>query len=199
MNSDATPYLAGKLLIAMPGMSDARFHKAIVFVVAHDAEGAMGLVVNAPLPGISFQDLIQKIKVTDPFRKELSDLHLPVLSGGPVETMRGYLLHSGDFSLRDTIHVGGQKKSDERYGVSGTIEALRAIAAGRGPRHKIFMLGHAGWGAGQLDEEIRNNVWLTAEADPDILFHASAEEKWALAIQTLGVDPAMLSGEAGSA
>lgn len=198
MTHDTTPYLAGKLLIAMPGMSDPRFHKALVFMVAHDANGAMGLVVNMPLPGISFQDLIQKIKVTDPFRKELSGLDLPVLSGGPVETMRGYLLHSGEFSLRDTIPVAGSKKPDS-YGVSGTIEALRAIAAGRGPLHKIFMLGHAGWGAGQLDEEIRNNVWLTAESNPSIIFHSVPEEKWAMAIQTLGVDPAMLSGEAGRA
>lgn len=196
MGADTFPGLAGKLLIAMPGMSDPRFHKALIFVVTHTAEGAMGLVVNAPLPGLSFADLIEKIKLTDHFKDELRGVDLRVLSGGPVETTRGYLLHSGDFTLRDTIHVGGP---GGRYGVSGTIEALRALAAARGPRQKIFMLGHAGWGAGQLDEELRANVWLTAEADPNIVFHAAPEEKWALAIQTLGADPAMISGVAGSA
>lgn len=196
MTADVPPGLAGKLLIAMPGMGDPRFHRAVIFMVSHDADGAMGLVVNTPLPGVSFPDLVQKIKATEPFKEDLRGLDLQVLSGGPVEAMRGYLLHSGEFSMKDTISVVGRGGP---YGISGTIEALRAMASGRGPRHRIFMLGHAGWGAGQLDEEIRANVWLTAESDPNILFHAAPEEKWTLAIQTLGADPAMLSGVAGSA
>lgn len=196
MTADAPTGLAGKLLIAMPGMGDPRFHRAVIFMVSHDSDGAMGLVVNIPLPGVSFPELLEKIKATEPFKDDLRGLELSVLSGGPVETMRGYLLHSGEFSMKDTIPVTGRGGP---YGVSGTIEALRAMAKGRGPRHRIFMLGHAGWSAGQLDEEIRANVWLTAEADPNILFHAAPEEKWALAIQTLGADPAMLSAAAGSA
>ncbi|HEY8191276.1 MAG TPA: YqgE/AlgH family protein, partial [Alphaproteobacteria bacterium] len=119
--------------------------------------------------------------------------NLPVMSGGPVEAARGFILHSGDFKQPDTVKVS------DTIGVTGTVEGLKAVAAGTGPDRMLFMLGYAGWGAGQLDREMQQNAWLVAEADPDLIFARGTDEKWDRAVRQLGVDPAMLSGDAGRA
>lgn len=187
------PYLSGQLLLAMPGMGDPRFQRAVIFVCAHDEKGAMGLVINQPLPGLKFTQLLARLQISAEAKAELEEVNIPVMSGGPVENTRGFLLHSAEFRQSDTVQV------NDTVCVTGTVDALRAIASGKGPRHMLFVLGYAGWGPGQLDDEIRQNAWLTVEADANLLFHATPEEKWDLAASKLGVDPAMLSGAAGRA
>ncbi len=184
-------YLTGKLLIAMPSMSDPRFHRAVIFVCAHDEEGAMGLVINHELPGVEFSDLVSQLK----FESDITfdTLNLPVMYGGPVESARGFLLHSTDFERADTMQVA------QKYNITGTVDALQDIALGKRPKDLLFILGYAGWDAGQLDEEIRQAAWLVVDADPDLIFGGDVDEKWLRAVTKLGVDPAMLSSTAGRA
>jgi putative transcriptional regulator len=183
-------YLTGRLLLAMPAMGDPRFHKAVIYMCAHDENGAMGLVINHALPGIDLSQLIEQLNIETGTSKTMDK---PVMSGGPVETARGFVLHTTDFEQSDTIRI------DEKFSVTGTIDALKAIANGDGPKKMLFILGYAGWGAGQLDQEIAQNAWLVADPDPDLIFKASPDEKWTKAVQKLGVDPGMLSGEVGRA
>jgi|SRR5688572_14594935 len=185
--------LAGKLLLAMPGLGDPRFHRAVIFMCAHDENGAMGLVINHTLTGVQFTSLLEQLNITSDINVNIQNLTFPVMAGGPVEGARGFLLHSHEFKQKDTVPVG------DFYSVTGTIEALKAVASGKGPEHLLFILGYAGWGAEQLDKEIQENSWLVVDPDPNIIFHASPEEKWELAVQKLGIDPAMLSTEAGHA
>jgi putative transcriptional regulator len=189
--SEQQSRLAGKLLLAMPGLGDPRFHHAVIFMCAHDENGAMGLVINNVLPGLQFQSVLGQMKIFQSQNK--TDLSIPVMTGGPVESVRGFLLHSPEFHHKDTIALG------DFFAVTGTVDALRAVAEGTGPEHMLFMLGYAGWGTGQLDAEIQDNAWMVADADPAIVFHAAPEEKWSLGMQKLGIDPAMLSAQAGRA
>lgn len=191
--SEQSPYLIGKLLLAMPAMGDPRFHRAVIFMCAHDANGAMGLVINHALPGLEFVELIEQLGITSDIEVKLKPSAVPVMSGGPVESARGFMLHSNDFKQADTIAI------DNSCSVTGTLEALKEVATGKGPDQLLFILGYAGWGAGQLDREIQDNAWLVVDPDPAIIFHPDVEEKWTLAIQKLGFNPAMLSGEAGHA
>lgn len=186
-------YMTGRLLLAMPGMGDPRFHKAVIYVCAHDENGAMGLMINSVLPGVDLSELLSQldIDVGSEIKEKSSDM--PVLSGGPVETARGFVLHSSDFCQDDTIEI------NDKVGVTGTIDALKAIASGKGPEQMLFLLGYAGWSKGQLDQEIQQNAWLITDADSELIFAATPEEKWDLAVKKLGVDPAMLSAVAGSA
>ena len=183
-------YLTGRLLLAMPGMGDPRFHKAVIYLCAHDDKGAMGLVINHILPSIDLSQLLEQLNIK-PEDNKAPDT--PVMSGGPVETARGFVLHGNDFEQSDTITI------DDDFRVTGTIDALRAIAQGEGPDQMLFILGYAGWSAGQLDEEIQQNAWLVIDADSALIFDTSAETKWDQAIKTIGIDPGMLSGEAGRA
>lgn len=183
------PYLTGRLLLAMPQMGDPRFERAVIFMCAHDENGAMGLVINNVLPGVDLSELLTQLDIPAP----KSAPGGPVMSGGPVETARGFVLHSADFSQPETVKVGTD------IGVTGTIDALKAIAAGQGPQNMLFMLGYAGWGAGQLDQEMQQNAWLVADADNDILFKTPPENKWDRAVKKIGIDPGMLSGAAGRA
>ncbi len=186
-------YLTGKLLLAMPSMGDPRFHRAVIFLCSHDADGAMGLVVNHTLPGIAFHELVKQLDLRSDIVVNLNALRMPVMNGGPVESARGFLLHTPDFKREETVLIGGQ------YGVTGTVEAVQDIVRGEGPDNLLFILGYAGWSAGQLDWEIQQNAWLVADADPSIIFHQDNDAKWAKAIGQLGFDPGMLSGTAGSA
>ena len=188
-----SPYLAGKLLLAMPRLGDPRFHRSVIYMCAHDAAGAMGLVINHRMPGVAFQDLLEQLEITSDIEIDLKKLSLPVMRGGPVDAGRGFLLHSNDFSHDATI------KFDDDFSVSGTVEALQAAAQGGGPSDLLFILGYAGWSAGQLDAEIQQNSWLVADPDPAIIFHGNHDEKWGMAVGALGFDPAMLSGDAGRA
>ncbi len=182
-------YLAGQLLVAMPGMRDARFAKTVIYMCAHNAEGAMGLVVNRLLDRFSFADLLQQLDIDDAGQPEPMAVHF----GGPVETGRGFVLHSPDYRQDGTLVVS------RSVALTATIDILKAIASGNGPKRHLLALGYAGWGAGQLDAEIRANGWLQVDADDDLVFGALLDEKWNRAMAKIGVDPRMLSDVAGHA
>ncbi len=186
-------YLAGKLLLAMPCMGDTRFHRAVIFICAHDEDGAMGLVINNIMPNVEFSELVGQLKLESDIKVDLDKLNLPVMRGGPVEEARGFMLHSNDFIRADTMKV------DNSYGVTGTVEALKDVARGAGPKDLVFALGYAGWEAGQLDAEIQQSAWLVVDPDHALVFEGKPEQKWTRAINKLGIDPAMLSSLSGSA
>jgi len=187
--SDSDTYLTGRFLLAMPGMQDERFQKTVIYMCAHGPEGAMGLVVNKPLESISFPDLLEQLDITMPPSGE----GIEVLFGGPVETGRGFVLHSPDYIHDATMVV------DEDVALTATIDILRAIAEGDGPAQSLLALGYAGWGPGQLDDEIKANGWLSLNSDPTLLFETDVDDKWTAAMRKLGIDPLMLSDEAGHA
>jgi putative transcriptional regulator len=188
-----SPYLTGKLLLAMPGMGDPRFDRAVILVCSHDETGAMGLVVNHTMPGIVFDELIEQLKIETELNFDFSDMDLPVMNGGPVEMARGFILHSADFNREETVPI------DADFSVTGTVEALKDVAAGQGPDHMLLILGYAGWTAGQLDQEMQKNAWLVVDPLPGIIFHEHPEEKWQMAVRHLGIDPGMLNANAGRA
>ncbi|MBL4613723.1 MAG: YqgE/AlgH family protein [Magnetovibrio sp.] len=184
-----SPYLVGSLLVAMPGMPDARFSKAVIYVCAHNDEGAMGLVINQAMSDLTFPDLLAQLNLvqTDP------QAAVSIQFGGPVEQGRGFVLHSPDYLHESTQVV------DDDVALTGTMDILQAIAEGHGPKERILALGYAGWGPGQLDNEILANGWLTVEADREIVFNVELEDKWACALSKLGIDLSLLSQEAGHA
>ncbi len=184
--------LKGQLLLAMPRMGDPRFHHAVIFLCVHDEKGAMGIGINQKLAAPDFPGLLTQLGINHegPLPQRFQDL--PVLAGGPVEGVRGFLLHSSDFRQKDTIIV-------DEFGISGTLDSLRAVMAGTPPEHMIFTLGYAGWGAGQLEQELQDNAWMTVPATYDIVFNSSADDIWERAFAAIGVDPAMLSGVSGTA
>jgi putative transcriptional regulator len=195
--SDGPGYLDGQMLIAMPVMEDERFRRSLIYMCAHSAEGAMGIVVNRPAGSIDFPGLLVQLdiiakedRITLPEDAE----SLKVLRGGPVETGRGFVLHSSDFFLKDsTLAV------DDDVSLTATLDILKAIARGSGPKHAILALGYAGWAPGQLETEIQSNGWLHCPADPDLIFGDDIERKYERALAKLGIDLGMLSSEAGHA
>jgi putative transcriptional regulator len=190
-------YLEGNCLIAMPQMSDTRFEKAVVFLCAHSPEGAMGIVVNKPAKNISFVDLLTQLNVVDEenaIRLPETARRVPVRSGGPVETGRGFVLHTPDFILKEATLVTASDVC-----LTATVEILRAIARGSGPSQALLALGYAGWAPGQLENEISNNGWLHVEADHELLFDPALDGKYERAIAKLGFDPMLLSATAGHA
>ena len=189
---DDQGFLTGQMLIAMPGIGDPRFERALVLICAHDQGHAMGLAVNRPVEGLTIPDLLRRLDVASSVQAP-EDL---VLMGGPVERERGFVLHTDDYEAQDdnTLKVGGG------VGLTATREALEAMtSSNRRPRRALLALGYAGWGAGQLEHEIRENVWLTVEADETLIFGADHAHKWTQALAKLGVDPGLLSAEAGRA
>ena len=181
--------LEGKLLIAMPGMPDPRFRHAVVFLCSHSETAALGLVVNKPATGLEFSMVLKDMGLRDTPPERDIRVHL----GGPVESSRGFVLHSPDYGTDDgTIRVGD-------YGMTGSADILDRIASGAGPSRAILALGYAGWGPGQLDAEIGDNGWLLADSDPEILFGAENDGKWHAALALIGIDPRHLSGAAGHA
>ena len=188
MNTDID--LNGKLLIAMPGMGDPRFAHSVVFMCAHSADGAMGLVVNKPTGELHLSDLLDQLSIT--MGAEM--LNRPVHFGGPVESGRGFVLHEkGYHSSISTMDVEGG------FAMTATLDILEDLAQGRGPLKAIIALGYAGWGPGQLEGEIAQNGWLTCDADPDLVFDAADPGKWEAALKTLGIDALALSADAGRA
>lgn len=186
--------LTGKLLLAMPGMGDPRFQRAVIFICNHDQNGAMGLVINHILPGVDMASLLEQLNITNTGTEDSGTLtDISVLSGGPVETARGFILHSPDFRQDDTIAV------NDNFALTGTIDALKAISEGKGPENMLFILGYSGWSPGQLDNELRQNAWLMTDADPVLVFGTDAAGIWEAAAAKIGIDPAMLSGTGGSA
>lgn len=182
-------FLTGQLLIAMPRMPDPRFARSVIYVCAHSTDGAMGLVVNRLFDELSFSDLLEQVglQVADPTNE------IPVHSGGPVESGRGFVLHSAEFVHEETMIV------DEGVALTASVDILRAIAQGEGPRQALLALGYAGWGPGQLENEIHGNGWLNAPADEELLYGEVLETKWKSAIAKIGIDFNMLSGDSGRA
>ena len=193
----APSYLDGQLLVAMPGMADERFSRSVIYLCAHSAEGAMGIIVNKPAADLNMPDLLVQLDIiaeTDAIRLPAAIGHMPVLMGGPVEASRGFVLHSPDFHIdQSTLLI------DDGICLTATIEILRAIAVGKGPASAVLALGYAGWQAGQLESEIQANGWLHCPADPDLIFNTALETKYDRALRGIGIEPAMLSTTAGHA
>ena len=182
--------LTGKLLIAMPGMGDPRFESAVVFLCTHSDEGAMGLIVNKPSSDVTLSELLEQLEITP----QAAGLNRPVHFGGPVEGGRGFVLHGPDYGSQ--IHT---LQVTEDIAMTATIDVLEDIGRGAGPSQVLMMLGYSGWGPGQLEGEIAQNGWLTADASADLLFDTLDVNKWGAALKTLGIEPVMLSGSAGRA
>lgn len=190
-------YLEGHCLIAMPQMGDTRFEKTVVFLCAHSQDGAMGIIVNKPARNISFVDLLTQLNVVEEdniIRLPEAARRVPVHAGGPVETGRGFVLHTSDFLLQEATLV-----TSNDVCLTATVEILRAIARGSGPSHALLALGYAGWAPGQLEHEISSNGWLHCEADHELIFDGDLEHKYERAIAKLGINPALLSSMAGHA
>jgi putative transcriptional regulator len=187
---DSFNSLVGRLLVAMPGIGDPRFDHAVILVCAHETDHAMGLRLDRPAPGVDLRAVLMKLETPAPD----AAADRPVLVGGPVERERGFVLHSDDWLADDASMPFG-----DGLAITGTREALVAMVDPAGPRRSVLLLGYAGWGEGQLEEELSENVWLTAEADPDLIFDPVYETKWSRALATIGVDPGRLSGQAGRA
>lgn len=182
--------LTGKLLVAMPGMGDPRFEGSVVFLCAHSDEGAMGLIINKTADGIEIRDVFKQLEI-----EPSTYMHpVPVHYGGPVESGRGFVLHSQDYQT-DMASM----EIDESFSMTASRDILRDMAAGGGPHNRILCLGYAGWGPGQLEAEIGQNGWLTCDADAAIVFETANPEKWQAALGSMGVSAALLSGEAGHA
>jgi len=190
-------YLDGQMLIAMPSIGDPRFERTVIYLCAHSAEGAMGIVVNKPAENISFPELLARLDIIpDGERINLPSgvADLPVHFGGPVQMGHGFVLHTADYFASDsTLPI------DETIGLTATLDVLRAIAAGEGPRHVLLALGYAGWGPGQLDQEIGDNGWLHCEADEELIFGENLDRKYDLALAKIGISMSTLSSEAGHA
>ncbi|MBV9562378.1 MAG: YqgE/AlgH family protein [Bradyrhizobium sp.] len=196
-DSAAGGYLDGQLLVAMPVMGDPRFERSVIYMCAHSAEGAMGIMVNRPLASIDFPQLLVQLNIIGKAERiELPENAeaLKVLSGGPVDTGHGFVLHSSDFFIeKATLPI------DKDICLTSSVDILKAIAKGAGPKHAILALGYAGWRAGQLEAEIQGNGWLHCDADPELVFGDDVEEKYSRALRKIGIDPGMLSNVAGHA
>ena len=190
-------FLDGQALLAMPGMQDNRFARSVIYICAHSSEGAMGIVINQRSRTLSFPELLVQLDVVD--EKEAIRLpaqagSLPVLRGGPVETARGFVLHSGDFFVdNSTLPIA------DDICLTATIDILRAIAKGAGPDRAMLALGYAKWSPGQLERELLANAWLTSPLDRKLIFDADLDTKYERAMRGIGIDPAMLSSQAGRA
>jgi putative transcriptional regulator len=182
-------FLTGHLLIAMPTMEDPRFAHSVIYLCAHTPEGAMGLVLNRPLQKPKFDDLLRQLEVAPvpPARR------IRLCQGGPMDNARGFVLHTTDWTGEGSLRV------NDAVALTASLDVLKAIAEGNGPREGILALGYAGWGAGQLDAEIQQNAWLSVPADEAIVFDGDNDTKWRRALAKLHIDPLLLSGAAGHA
>jgi putative transcriptional regulator len=180
--------LTGQLLVAMPHMADPRFARSVVYLCAHSGEGAMGLVVNRLIDSLTFESLLEQLGVEASVPADM-----PVHFGGPVESSRGFVLHTTDYLQDSTLLI------DDEIALTATIDVLKAIATGEGPKQRVLALGYAGWAAGQLDAEIQANGWLLVPADLDLVFGNDNGAKWARSLAKIGVDLTLLSSEAGHA
>lgn len=190
-------FLDGKLLIAMPGMSDERFARAVIYICAHSSDGAMGLIVNRPAENLDIEDLLRQLKLVE----NQQEIRLPeracrveVLNGGPMDRSRGFVLHSNDVFIDSS-----SLPIDDGIAMTITTDILRAIARGEGPDRALVALGYAGWAPGQLEREIQNNDWLHCAADLPLVFDRQFDTKYDRAMRSIGVDPRMLSSAAGRA
>jgi putative transcriptional regulator len=185
----AEGFLTGQLLVAMPAMADARFAQSVIYVCAHTADGAMGLVLNRPIVKPSFDELLRQLEVAPvpPVRR------IRLCAGGPVENGRGFVLHTVDWTGEGSLRV------NDALALTASLDVLKAIAGGGGPREGLLALGYAGWGPGQLDNEIQQNAWLSVPAQETLVFDAGHDTKWQRALASLRIDPLLLSSAAGHA
>ena len=182
--------LTGQLLLAMPDMGDPRFAFSVILMCSHSSEGAMGLIINKPATQMKFSDLLKQMKIA-PLK---TGRDVPVQIGGPVEPGRGFVLHSSDyFADANTLRVG------DAYGMTVTMDILEDLARGAGPDQALLCMGYAGWGPMQLESELQSNGWLNCDASPELIFGRNHKEKWQAALQSMGIDPLMLSGVGGQA
>lgn len=185
-------FLNGRLLIAMPTLSDPSFEKTVVLICHHTPETAMGIVVNRAMNGLTFPKLMKQLKMDVP-----QGIHVPDLTvhyGGPVQPSRGFVLHSDDYQVKDaTLAVGNG------IALTATMDALKALTTGDGPQRALFALGYAGWAGGQLESELQTNSWLIGEPDPSIVFGTDLDRIWSMALARIGVDPGMVASTAGHA
>lgn len=196
-SGNSNRFLYGQMLIAMPAMADPRFSRSVIYLCAHSAEGAMGIIINQRAPYIDFTELLEQLNITG----EGDAIHLPpsrtdiaVHVGGPVEAARGFVLHSSDYHCDDsTLPI------DERVSLTATVDILRAIAGGTGPDKALLALGYAGWAPGQLEDEFQSNGWLHCPADPEILFDRNVDKKYMRALRKIGIDPSRLVNDSGHA
>lgn len=189
-------YLEGQLLIAMPLMTDRRFARSVIYLLAHSNEGAMGLIINQQAPNISFRELMKQLSIATPDDEEVppaaSEIRVHV--GGPVDTQRGFVLHSPDYCAEDsTLSI------DASVSLTATVDILKAMADGRGPSRAILALGYSGWSPGQLETEIHANGWLHCPADPELIFARDLDSKYERALSKIGIDPSHLVSQAGHA
>jgi putative transcriptional regulator len=182
--------LAGQLLVAMPQMQDPRFARSVVYLCAHSGDaGAMGIMVNKLLGSLTMGKLFTQLDI----KPSPTPYSCPVHFGGPVEAGRGFVLHTADYQEEATL------RADSNICVTATLDVLRAIGKGQGPRQSLFALGYAGWAPGQLDAEIQANSWLCVAADDEIVFASDHDGKWTRALAKLGIDLSVLSSDAGHA
>jgi len=190
-------FLDGQMLIAMPSMRDERFTGTVVYICAHSSDGAMGIVINQPAPDIDFPELLVKLEIipaAERIQLRPDARSMQILKGGPVETQRGFVLHTPDYFMENsTLPI------DERVCLTATLDILKAIADGSGPASAVLALGYAGWGAGQLELEMQANGWLNTPADAELVFNTAADLRYEMALRRIGIEPAMLSMEAGHA
>ncbi|MEG3180286.1 YqgE/AlgH family protein [Sphingomonas sp. LT1P40] len=185
---ESATYLTGQILLAMPGIGDPRFERSVIAMCAHDEQGALGVGIGQRIAGLGLHELLGQFEI------ETGDVvDAPVYFGGPVETRRGFVLHSTDWSGQDTVDVAG------RWALSGTIDVLRAIAAGTGPSRWLVALGYAGWGEGQLDEEMTRHGWFNVPGDTALLYDVEVERRWERGFETVGIDPRLLTTSTGTA
>ena len=186
--------LTGQLLVAMPQMQDPRFARSVVYLCAHSGEaGAMGLVINQTIDSLTLDELYAHLKIEPAGQGNMTNRPQPVHRGGPVDPGRGFVLHSPDYHEEATLGIG------DAFAMTATLDILRAMGKGEGPRHALLALGYAGWAPGQLDAEIQANGWLSVAADAELVFEEADDSKWTRALAKLGVTPEMLSADAGHA
>lgn len=185
---DVEQFYSGRLLLAMPGIGDPNFERSVIALCAHDENGALGINIGQDIPGFGLRELLAQFELPG---EKVPDL--PVLRGGPVERQRGFVLHTLDWGGQDMLHVGGQ------WGLSGSLDVLKAIAEGKGPERFIVALGYAGWGQGQLDEEMTRHGWFVAPATDHLLYDVPARERWAAAWSASGIDASLLASQSGHA
>jgi putative transcriptional regulator len=190
--ADQPTFLSGKLLLAMPGMSDPRFERAVIAMCMHDENGAIGIGIGHKRAGISFRALLRQLDIEPGEAPDCAVHH-----GGPVEPGRGFILHSTDWGGEDSVQVNGEKGAV--FAMTGTIDVLRAIAESRGPSRWIAALGYAGWDEGQLEGEMTRHGWFAARTEPKILFDTPTDERWAASFKAEGIDPRLLGTETGAA
>ncbi|HVF95237.1 MAG TPA: YqgE/AlgH family protein [Sphingomonas sp.] len=181
-------FLSGQFLLAMPGMHDPRFEHAVIAMCSHDEDGAVGIGLGAVIQGLTLHDVLDQFEIAHGTAPDA-----PIHFGGPVETRRGFVVHSPDWGGQDTIDVAG------RWALSSTIDVLRAIAEGSGPSRWVVALGYAGWGAGQLEDELASPGWVTVTGDDALLYDVPAPSRWARAFSAAGIDPRLLVSDVGNA